>query len=184
MDNQHFTIVQGAVQADHVAISIAHLSQPELYVPDRVGPDSMTYGEAQEQRHRPAIHGDCYTLVHDGIITKARSSVKRRQYLFTFTRNCSRLPRKQMHRHADTLPQVTQPCGRVWRTPPASVASSLRFPTSLTRTVNSYLHPGSRCIGLPVGQPLCPGATGSERPILFLPRRKRCIENGQGSWER
>jgi len=33
--------------------------------------------------------------------------------------NCSRLPWKQVHRHAYTLPQVWVTCGRVYRTPPA-----------------------------------------------------------------
>jgi len=34
----------------------------------------------------------------------------------TAVRNYSPLPWKQVHRHASTLPQVSQTCGRVWRT--------------------------------------------------------------------
>ena len=48
-------------------------------------------------------------------------------------RNCSRLPWKQVHRHAYTLPQVTQTCGRVkWQGRGHSSESAV------TLTVNSY----------------------------------------------
>ena len=50
--------------------------------------------------------------------------------------NCSRLPWKQVHRHAYTLPQVTQTCGRVKLPRPRGWEHFSK--SRVTPTVNSY----------------------------------------------